>query len=119
MGTASSTAGKYDSVNGINMYYEIHGSGQPLVLLHGGGSTIQTTFCKILPLLAQAHRVMAIELQAHGHTSDRDAPESFMQDADDVAELFRQLNVEKANIFGFSNGGQTCIEMGLRHRSIN
>ena len=75
----------YANVNGIKMYYEIHGEGKPLVLIHGGGSTIQTTFGKVLPLLAGKYKVIAVELQAHGHTSDRNAPETFQQDADDVA----------------------------------
>ena len=77
----------YAPVNGLKMYYEIHGEGMPLVLIHGGGSTIQTSFSKMLPLLAQHYKVIAVELQAHGHTSDRDGPESFEQDADDVAGL--------------------------------
>ena len=72
----------YAPVNGINMYYEIHGTGEPLVLIHGGGSTIQTSFGRILPLLAQQFKVIAVELQAHGHTSDRNSPESFEQDAE-------------------------------------
>lgn len=109
------TTGKYASVNGIKMYYEVHGTGSPLVLLHGGGSTINTNFSRIMPELAKKHRVIAVELQAHGHTGDRDAPESFTQDADDVAELLNQLNIPKADFLGFSNGGQTCLELGLRH----
>src|SRR5438874_5830607 len=79
-------AGKYAEVNGIRMYYESRGAGRPLVLIHGGGSTLKTTFGRIMPFLARKHRVIAVELQAHGHTSDRNAPESFQQDADDVAE---------------------------------
>jgi len=109
------TAGKYANVNGIKMYYEIHGAGTPLVLLHGGGSTIYTSFGRILPALAKTHEVIAVELQAHGHTGDRDAPETFKQDADDVNELLRQLNIPKADLFGFSNGGQTALEMAIRH----
>ncbi len=109
------TAGRYASVNGIKMYYEIHGSGTPLVLLHGGGSTITTTFGKILPVLAKNHQVIAVELQAHGHSSDREAPVTFKQDADDVAELLKQLKVKAADILGFSNGGQTAMEMAMRH----
>jgi pimeloyl-ACP methyl ester carboxylesterase len=68
-----------------------------------------------LPSLAKTHRVIAVELQAHGHTSDRDAPETFAQDADDIAELLTQLNIEKADIFGFSNGGQNGMELAIRH----
>lgn len=111
----SNAQGKYADINGIKMYYEIHGSGYPLVLLHGGGSTIKTTFGTILPELAKTHQVIAVELQAHGHTSDRDAPETFDQDAADVAELLKQLNIAKADIFGFSNGGQTAMVMGIKH----
>ena len=105
----------YAQVNGINLYYEIHGAGSPLVLLHGGGSTIQTNFSRILPALATTHQVIAIELQAHGHTGDRDAPETFEQDADDVAQLLRRLDIPRADILGFSNGGHTAFEIAIRH----
>lgn len=109
------SAGNYNSVNGLNMYYEKHGAGFPLVLIHGGGSTIGTTFGKIMPLLAKTHLVIAPELQAHGHTSDRNTPESFEQDADDVAELLNQLSIDNADIFGFSNGGNTAMQLAIRH----
>jgi len=66
-------------------------------------------------MLAKTHQLIAVELQAHGHTGDRDAPESFEQDAADVVELLAQLDIPKANIFGFSNGGQTCIRLGIAH----
>src|SRR5438105_4346519 len=103
----------YANVNGIKMYYEIHGTGNPLVLIHGGGSTIQTTFGRILPFLSKSHRVIAVELQAHGHTGDRDAPETFQQDAADVVELLKQLNIARADILGFSNGGQTAMQIAI------
>lgn len=108
----------YAPVNGIRMYYEIHGQGNPLVLIHGGGSTIQTTFGYILPLLAEHYQVIALELQAHGHTSDRDSPESFEQDADDVAALLAYLNINKADLFGFSNGGNTAMQVSIRHPQL-
>lgn len=109
----------YSEVNGINMYYELHGNkGEYLVLIHGGGSTIETSFGKILPTLAQNHQVIAVELQAHGRTGDRDAPESFEQDADDVAVLLHNLNVPKASLFGFSNGGNTAMQVAIRHPEI-
>ncbi len=108
----------YTPVNGIKMYYEIHGDGNPLVLIHGGGSNIQTTFGRVLPLLAEHHKVIAVELQAHGHTSDRDTPESFRQDADDVTELLSYLKIKKTDFLGFSNGGQTCIQLSLDHPEI-
>ncbi|HKC35895.1 MAG TPA: alpha/beta hydrolase [Chitinophagaceae bacterium] len=108
----------YAPVNGIKMYYEIHGEGTPLVLIHGGGSTIQTSFGKILPLLAQHYKVMAVELQAHGHTSDRDSAESFEQDANDVAALLAYLKINKADFLGFSNGGHTAMQIGISHPEI-
>ena len=108
----------YASVNGLKMYYEIHGEGSPLVLIHGGGSTIQTSFSKILPLLAQHYKVIAVELQAHGHTNDRNNPESFEQDADDVAGLIQYLKINKANFLGFSNGGNTAMQIAIRHSNL-
>jgi len=108
----------YAPVNGLKMYYEIHGEGTPLVLIHGGGSTIQTSFSKILPLLAQDYKVIAVELQAHGHTNDRDSPESFKQDANDVAVLLSYLKINKAHFLGFSNGGQTAMQIGISHPEI-
>jgi pimeloyl-ACP methyl ester carboxylesterase len=108
----------YASVNGLNMYYEIHGEGTPLVLIHGGGSTIQTSFSKILPLLARHYKVIAVELQAHGHTSDRESAESFEQDADDVAGLLGHLKINKARFLGFSNGGNTAMQIAIRHPAL-
>ncbi|HEV7645759.1 MAG TPA: alpha/beta hydrolase [Pyrinomonadaceae bacterium] len=115
--TTISTAqpGKYANINGLKMYYEIHGRGFPLVLIHGGGSTIGTTFGRILPALAKTHQVIAVEMQAHGHTADIDRPLSFQQDADDIAELLKQLKIGKADIFGFSNGASTTLEVAIRH----
>lgn len=115
--TQNSTSG-YASVNGLKMYYEIHGSGTPLVLIHGGGSTLQTTFGRVLPLFAKTHRVIAVEMQAHGHTADIDRPLSFQQDADDIAELLTQLDIGKANIFGFSNGASTTLQFAIRHPEL-
>ncbi|MGO4291111.1 alpha/beta fold hydrolase [Chitinophaga sp. RAB17] len=115
---AQQQTGKYASVNGLKMYYEIHGSGQPLVLIHGGGSTLQSSFGRILPELAKTHRVIAVEMQAHGHTADIDRPLSFEQDADDVAALLKELHIEKADIMGFSNGGTTSLQIAIRHPEI-
>lgn len=110
--------GRYKLVNGLNIYYEIHGSGRLLVLLHGGGSTILSTFGRILPRLAETHLVIAVELQAHGHTHDIDRPLSFEQDADDVAALLSQLQIENADFMGFSNGGTTCLQIAIRHPGL-
>jgi pimeloyl-ACP methyl ester carboxylesterase len=112
------TTGNYADVNGIKMYYEIHGEGKPLVLLHGGGSTIGTSFGHVLPMFAKRYKVIALELQAHGHTSDRNAPETFEQDADDAVALLKQLGISKASILGFSNGGSTTLQIAIRHPEV-
>jgi pimeloyl-ACP methyl ester carboxylesterase len=105
----------YSEVNGLKMYYEIYGKGKPLVLIHGGGSTIQTSFEKIIPLLAKNRQLIAVELQAHGRTGDRNSDLSFEQDADDVAALLSTLQINKADILGFSNGGTTALQIAIRH----
>jgi pimeloyl-ACP methyl ester carboxylesterase len=108
----------YSEVNGLKMYYEIYGQGKPLVLVHGGGSTIQSSFEKVIPLFAKNRQVIAVELQAHGRTSDRNADLSFEQDADDIATLLKNLNIYKADFFGFSNGGTTALQIAIRHPEI-
>lgn len=108
----------YSEVNRIRMYYEIYGQGKPFVLIHGGGSTIQSNFGKVIPLFAKNRQVIAVELQAHGRTSDRNADSSFEQDADDVATLLKSLNIDKADFFGFSNGGTTTLQIAIRHPEI-
>jgi len=107
-------------VNGIQMYYEVHGRGDgvPLVLLHGGGSTLEVTFGRILPLLAAGRRVIAVEEQGHGRTTDRDAPVAFESSADDVAALLRHLKLDKADVFGFSNGASVGLQLAIRHPSL-
>lgn len=108
----------YANVNGLKMYYEIYGKGKPLVLIHGGGSTIQTNFEKLIPLVAKTRQVIAVELQAHGRTADRDADLSFEQDADDVAALLEVLKIKKADFLGFSNGGTTALQISIRHPEV-
>src|SRR5436190_11729011 len=107
-------------VNGIRMYYEVHGpaGGTPLLLLHGGGSTIEVTFGKILPFLARHRRVIAVEEQGHGRTSDRDQPLRFETSADDVAALLRHLRIETADLFGFSNGASVALQTAIRHPGV-
>jgi pimeloyl-ACP methyl ester carboxylesterase len=109
----------YAPVNGIKMYYEIHGGAStPLILIHGGGSTIESSWSRLLPLLSRHIRVIAVELQAHGRTSDRNGPESFQQDADDVAALLKHLGIAKANIAGFSNGGTTTLQLAIHYPEL-
>jgi pimeloyl-ACP methyl ester carboxylesterase len=107
-------------VNGIAMYYEAYGpaGGVPLVLLHGGGSTIDVTFGRVLPFLARTRRVIAVEEQGHGRTTDRDAPVRFDTSADDVAALLRHLGIAQADLFGFSNGASVALEVAIRHPAL-
>jgi pimeloyl-ACP methyl ester carboxylesterase len=107
-------------VNGIDMYYEVHGrgGGVPLVLLHGGGSTIEVTFGRVLPVFAGSRRVIAVEEQGHGRTSDRDRPVTFEGSADDVAALLRHLEVDRADFFGFSNGASVALQVAIRHPGL-
>jgi pimeloyl-ACP methyl ester carboxylesterase len=106
----------YASVNGIDLYYETYGEhGQPLVLIHGALSTIETSFGKLLPALAQTRQVIAIELQGHGRTADIDRPLSYEQMADDVAALLCHLNIETADVFGYSMGGGVTLQIAMRH----
>jgi pimeloyl-ACP methyl ester carboxylesterase len=109
----------YGSVNGLTMYYEIHGSGRPLVLLHGALSAIRTSFGKFLPGLATTRRVIAVEQQAHGRTADVvDRPLTFAQMAKDTAALLRQLKIEKADLFGWSNGAGVATQLAIEHPDL-
>jgi pimeloyl-ACP methyl ester carboxylesterase len=110
-------AGNYASVNGLNMYYEIHGTGQPLVVLHGAFMTIGT-MGELVPELAKTRQVIAVELQAHGHTADIDRPLSYEQMADDVAALLQQLEIEEADVFGYSTGGGVALQVAIRHPEV-
>lgn len=107
-------------VNGISMYYEVHGrsDGVPLVLLHGGGSTIDVTFSRVLPVFARSRRVIAVEEQGHGRTTNRDGPVRFESSADDVAALLRHLGVAQADLFGFSNGASVALQVAVRHPEL-
>lgn len=107
-------------VNGINMYYEVHGrrDGVPLVLLHGGGSTIEVTFSRVLPVFAASRSVIAVEEQGHGRSTDREGPVRFESSADDVAALLRHLGLDQADIFGFSNGASIALQVAIRHPDL-
>ena len=108
----------YASVNGLEMYYEVHGAGDPLVLLHGGPTTIDSSFGAVLPSLAKVRRVVAVEQQGHGHTADVDRPLSFEQMADDTAALLRHLEIGKADFFGYSDGGNVALGVAIRHPDV-
>lgn len=112
----SGTSG-YAPVNGLEMYYEVHGTGEPLVLLHGGLGGVWE-FAQLLPALAQTRQVIAVEMQAHGHTADIDRPFSFEALADDVAALIRHLGFEKADVLGYSFGGIVALQTAARHPEV-
>jgi pimeloyl-ACP methyl ester carboxylesterase len=99
------------------MYYEIHGAGEPLILLHGGlGAT--EMFSEVLPLLSNTRQVIAVDLQAHGRTADIDRPMSFEAMADDVAALMKYLGIEKADVMGYSLGGGVAVHTAIRHPDL-
>jgi pimeloyl-ACP methyl ester carboxylesterase len=110
--------GSYASVNGLRMYYEVHGSGRPVVLMHGAFCTIETDFRKLIPILAKKYQVIAVEQQAHGRTADVDRPLTYEGMADDTAALVRTLGIEKADFVGYSMGGAIGIEVAMRHPNL-
>jgi pimeloyl-ACP methyl ester carboxylesterase len=109
--------GNYAGVNGLEMYYEVRGSGEPLVLLHGGLGAIEM-FGEVLGLLAEGRRVIAADLQAHGRTADVDRPLSLESMADDVAALIGHLGLEKADVMGYSLGGGVALQAAIRHPEV-
>lgn len=113
----------YAAVNGLRMYYEIEGAPNPahppLVLLHGGGDTITTSFAQLFPELAKHRQVIAFEQQGYGHTADiADRPFTFEQSADDTAALLDSLNIAQADLLGFSNGGTIALHIAIRHPNV-
>lgn len=119
---ATRLASSYAAVNGLYIYYEIHGDGGsknfPLVLLHGGGATIETSFEKVLPSLAGSRQVIVFEQQGHGRTADIDRPFSFEQSADDAAGLLARLEIESADFFGYGDGGNIALRVAMRHPKL-
>jgi pimeloyl-ACP methyl ester carboxylesterase len=103
----------YAPINGLKFYYEIHGSGRPLVLLHGGLLTIDLNFGPLLGPLAAGRQVIAVELQGHGHTADTGRPLTIEALADDVVALLDQLEIAEADLFGFSLGGLVAYAVAL------
>jgi pimeloyl-ACP methyl ester carboxylesterase len=104
----------YAPVNGLNLYYEIHGTGEPLILLHGGVAGI-VIFGPNLPALSEKRKVIAVELQGHGRTADIDRPLSFEAMADDIAALMKYLGIERADVMGYSLGGGVALQTAIRH----
>jgi pimeloyl-ACP methyl ester carboxylesterase len=101
-------------VNGMNMYYEASGEGDPLIVLHGAYMTIPD-MGGIIPELAKTHRVIALEFQGHGRTNDIDRPITYPNLADDVAAFMAAMKIEKADIFGYSMGSAAGLQLAIRH----
>jgi pimeloyl-ACP methyl ester carboxylesterase len=104
----------YAPVNGLKLYYEIHGAGEPLVLLHGGLGSIEM-LGDLLPALSKTRRVIAPDLQAHGRTADIDRPISYEALGDDIAALLKHLGIEKTDVMGYSLGAGTALQTTIRH----
>ena len=109
--------GKTASVNGLQLYYEVHGAGQPLILLHGGVSGSEV-FDPLLPVLAANRQVIAVHLQAHGHTADIDRPLRFESLAGDIVGLLKQLGLPKADFLGYSLGGEVALPIAIHHPEL-
>ncbi|SJZ43330.1 Pimeloyl-ACP methyl ester carboxylesterase [Chitinophaga eiseniae] len=111
--------GNYADVNGLKMYYEVHGQGRPLLLLPGAVSGVGTAFGCLIPLLAADRQVIAVEFQGYGHTADiPDRPLSFEQLADDVIALLQLLAIREADFFGYSTGAGVALQIAMRQPSL-
>ena len=109
--------GAYADVNGINLYYETHGTGKPLILLHGGLGSGEM-FGPLLPALAANHKVIAVDLQGHGRTADVDRPLSIETMANDISALIGHLGLEKPDVMGYSLGGGVAMLTAIRHPEV-
>ncbi|MBC9934699.1 alpha/beta fold hydrolase [Chitinophaga qingshengii] len=115
----TTTPGNYVTVNGLKLYYEVHGSGKPLLILPGAVSGVSTAFGALIPLLATNRQVIALEFQGYGHTADiPDRPLSFEQFAEDVIALLQVLNISKADILGYSTGAGVALQIALRQPAL-
>src|SRR5690349_1732353 len=112
--TETKGTGQYANVNGLNLYYEIHGAGRPLVLLHGGLMSSET-FGPVLPQLAERHQVIVPDLQGHGRTADIDRPIDVRLMADDIAGLIEHLGLEKPDVVGYSLGGGVALHTAAKY----
>src|SRR5690349_10160346 len=106
--------GSYAEVNGINVYVETHGSGRPMILLHGGLGSGEM-FAPVLPALADHHQVIAVDLQGHGRTADIDRPLDVRLMADDIGALIDHLALDRPDVVGFSLGGGVALQTAVRH----
>jgi pimeloyl-ACP methyl ester carboxylesterase len=113
-GGEAQAAGARVQINGMQMYYEVSGRGDPLIVLHGAYMNIPTMGA-IIPRLAKTHRVYALELQGHGRTTDIDRPITYPGLADDVAAFMDAVGLAKADVFGYSMGAGVGLQLAIRH----
>src|SRR3990170_5029992 len=106
----------YAPVNGLKMYYEIHGSGEPLVLLHGSYMTISNNWTGWIGEFSKTRKVIAVEMQGHGRTADINRDFSYENLADDIAAMLDYLKIEQADLLGYSMGGGIAMQVAIRHR---
>ncbi len=109
------TSSRYADVNGLHLYYETHGQGSPLVLLHGGMLTIDLSFATLIPTLASKHTVIGVELQGHGRTADIDREIRPANSASDVVALLDVLGIDRTHVLGHSMGAAVTLELGVSH----
>ncbi|MGF7118620.1 alpha/beta fold hydrolase [Methanobacterium oryzae] len=107
--------GKYANLNGMKMYYEVSGQGDPLIVLHGAYMNI-ISMGEIIPKLARTHKVYALEFQGHGRTNDIDRPITYPNLAEDVAAFMDVLSLKKADVFGYSVGAEVGLQLAIRHQ---
>ena len=107
----------YAPVNGLKLYYEVYGAGEPLVLLHGGVGAIEM-FADVLPALSKTRQVIGVDLQGHGRTADIDRPLRLEAMAEDVAGLMKHLGIGKADVMGYSLGGEVALRTAIQHPDL-
>ena len=115
--TEATGTGRYADVNGISLYYETHGTGRPMILLHGGLGSGEM-FAPILPALTDGRQVIAVDLQGHGRTADVDRPISAETMADDIAALIAHLGLDRPDLMGYSLGGGVALLTAIRHSEL-
>ena len=117
-GNAQSFKTGYCPVNGLKMYYEIHGAGEPIVLLHGAYMTIEGPIRQMIEVLKKNRQVIVVELQGHGRTADINRDITYEGMADDVAAFLKYMRIESADIFGYSMGACTAMQLAFRHSQV-
>src|SRR5262245_65200414 len=115
--SGAKSTGRYAEVNGLNLYFETHGAGRPMILLHGGLGSGEM-FGPVLPALAERHQVIAPDLQGHGRTADIDRPLDVRLMADDIAALIEHLGLDEPDLVGYSLGGGVALQTAIKYPAM-